>query len=65
MIHNLVPYGHLKYWLIHHSMASTAIYSSHDCDAIKDGGPSLDSGIVKKTSRHSSLLHTFVVTVVI
>jgi len=35
--------GHSKCWLICHSMASTAIYSSHDCGTIKHGRPSLDS----------------------
>jgi len=44
-----------KLWLIRHLMA---IYSLRECGSIKDGGPSLDSGSVKKTSCHSSLLHT-------
>jgi len=30
-----VPSGHSKHWLIHHSMASTAIYSLRDSDIIK------------------------------
>jgi len=47
--------GHSKHWLILHSMVSTAIYSSN---AIKDGGPNLDSGSVKKTSCHFLSLHT-------
>jgi len=33
--------SHLKHWLIHHSMASTVIYSPHECGEIKDGRPSL------------------------
>jgi len=60
--------GCKKHWLIHYSMVSTAIYGSREYNAIKDGGPSLDSGSMKKTSHRSSLLHTkkvFVVTVVI
>jgi len=34
MVHNLVPSGHSKYWLIRHSMASTAIYSLRDCSYV-------------------------------
>jgi len=43
MVHNFVVSGRSKRWLIRHSMASTAIYSSHDCGVIKHGGLSLDS----------------------
>jgi len=50
--------SHTKCWLIHHSMVFTAIYSSHDSDAIKNGRPTLDCTSVKKTSRRSSLLRT-------
>jgi len=46
---------HTKHWLIHHSMACTAIYSSHDFWINKNGGSSLDYGSVKKISHHSSL----------
>jgi len=40
--------GCSKHWLIRHSMASTAIYSSCEYGAIKDGRPSLDSRSVRK-----------------
>jgi len=44
-----------KQWLINHSMAFTG---SCDSDIIKYGGLNQDCGSVKKTSHHSSLLHT-------
>jgi len=43
--------SHSRRWLIRHSMASTAIYSSLDYGTIKHGRPSLDSGSQKKTNR--------------
>jgi len=46
---------HSRRWLIRHSMASTAIYSSL---AIKHGGPRLASGSQKKTNRRCLSLHT-------
>jgi len=39
-----------KHWLIRHSMARTAIYSSRDSDTSKYGGPSQDCRSVKETS---------------
>jgi len=52
-IENVGPSSHSKRWLIRHSMASTVIYNSRDCSAIKHGEPSLDFRSVKKTSRCS------------
>jgi len=44
----------MRHWLIRHSMASTAIYSSCEYGAIKDDGPSLDSG------KPVAILHRFI-----
>jgi len=49
-----VPSGCLKHWLIHHSMACTVIYSSHDSSIIKYGRPCLDCGSVEKTHQTST-----------
>jgi len=54
----VIASGSFKHWLIHHSMESAAIYSSRECGAINNGGPSLDSRNVKNTSRRSSSLDT-------
>jgi len=50
--------GFFKCWLIRHSKASTAMYSSRKCGTIKHGELSLDSGSVKKTSHRCLLLYT-------
>ena len=57
MVHNLVPFIPNKYWLIRHSMASKAIYSSHDSDIIQDGRQSVDCDVMIKPA---AALHRFI-----
>jgi len=57
-----VLFTHSNQWLICHSMACTAIYSSHHSNIIKYGRPSQDCKSVKKTSHRSSSHYTYLVS---